>query len=96
MRGSSDILAALDSHIAVKRDESRAVELTQTKSRGAEELKPFRVAIGLETIALNLIMRVRQRSLGLNGKRFARRLLPPSAQQIPLLTRSRFSKNYLD
>lgn len=48
MRGSSDILAALDSHIAVKRDESRAVELTQTKSRGAEELKPFRVAIGLE------------------------------------------------
>ena len=45
MRGSSDILAALDSHIGVKRDESRAVELTQTKNRFEEEIKPFRVSI---------------------------------------------------
>jgi len=46
MRGSSDILAALDSHIAVDRkvDENFLV-VTQPKLRQAEEVKAFRVDI---------------------------------------------------
>jgi hypothetical protein len=47
MRGSSDILAVLDSHIAVKRDD-KDIELTQTKLRTAEELRPFRVRVSTD------------------------------------------------
>lgn len=44
MRGSSDILASVDCHIAVERKEDHLV-LTQTKLRQGEEAKPFRVNI---------------------------------------------------
>lgn len=46
MRGSSDILAAVDCHIAIERDkEANTLTLNQTKLRSAEELKPFTVSI---------------------------------------------------
>lgn len=42
MRGSSDILAALDCHLAVSRSgESEFVKVTQTKNRYMPEVKPF-------------------------------------------------------
>lgn len=44
MRGSSDILAAVDCHLAVDRKEESVV-ITQTKSRQSEELKPFKLEI---------------------------------------------------
>lgn len=44
MRGSSDIFAALDSHIAVERGEN-FLKLTQTKLRQGEECKPFKLNI---------------------------------------------------
>jgi hypothetical protein len=40
MRGSSDILAAVDCHIALNRDGNR-VTVSQTKQRYAPEIKPF-------------------------------------------------------
>lgn len=45
MRGSSDILAAVDCHIAVSRDEKHHLVLTQTKLRFAEEYDPIEVEI---------------------------------------------------
>lgn len=48
MRGSSDILAAVDSHIAVDRkhdDKNNSLVITQTKSRQAEALVPFQLNI---------------------------------------------------
>lgn len=47
MRGSSDILAAIDSHITVerKRDKEDFLLLKQTKSRQGEALKPFEISI---------------------------------------------------
>ena len=44
MRGSSDILAAADCHIGVKRD-GNSVTLNQTKNRYAEELDPFKLLV---------------------------------------------------
>lgn len=44
MRGSSDILAAVDCHLAIDRKEE-TVTITQTKSRQSEELKPFRLNV---------------------------------------------------
>ncbi|MEK7550809.1 MAG: AAA family ATPase [Patescibacteria group bacterium] len=44
MRGSSDILAAVDCHLAVDRKEESVV-ITQTKSRKSEELKPFKLNV---------------------------------------------------
>jgi KaiC/GvpD/RAD55 family RecA-like ATPase len=42
MRGSSDILAAIDCHIGVNRNgQSEYVKLTQTKNRYIREIKPF-------------------------------------------------------
>lgn len=47
MRGSSDILAAVDCHITIekKRDEEDRLILKQTKLRQGEELKPFEVKV---------------------------------------------------
>ena len=46
MRGSSDILAAVDCHISVKRSqEEKTITLTQTKVRFTEELEPFDLKI---------------------------------------------------
>lgn len=47
MRGSSDILAAVDSHITVerKRDKEECLLFKQTKSRQGEALKPFEISI---------------------------------------------------
>lgn len=44
MRGSSDILAAVDCHIAVERDENE-LTIIQTKLRNAEENKPFKIKL---------------------------------------------------
>jgi RecA-family ATPase len=44
LRGSSDILAALDSHLSVDRNKDQ-IEITQTKLRDAEELETFTVPI---------------------------------------------------
>jgi hypothetical protein len=44
MRGSSDILAALDCHIAIKRD-GRRLKLVQTKIRLCEEMSPIEVEL---------------------------------------------------
>lgn len=44
MRGSSDILAAVDCHLAVHRDKnSEYVEIRQTKNRYERELSPFKL-----------------------------------------------------
>lgn len=44
MRGSSDILAAIDCHISLKKDGTRLV-LTQSKSRLAQELQPIELEV---------------------------------------------------
>ncbi len=44
MRGSSDILAAVDCHIALRRKEGK-VTVEQTKLRVAKELNPFTLAV---------------------------------------------------
>ena len=41
IRGSSDILAACDLHIAINRGDNNVVRIEQTKNRFDEELKPF-------------------------------------------------------
>lgn len=48
MRGSSDILAAVDSHIAVSRKEKYYLRFTQEKQRYAEELDPFEVKVSID------------------------------------------------
>ena len=45
MRGSSDILAAVDSHFAVTRKDSLYLTFTQEKQRYAIELEPFQVKV---------------------------------------------------
>ncbi|RYX78884.1 AAA family ATPase [bacterium] len=46
MRGSSDILAAVDCHISLKRShEDKQISITQTKVRFTEELEPFDMKI---------------------------------------------------
>lgn len=47
MRGSSDILAAVDSHITIerKRGEEDRLVIRQTKSRQGEALKPFELVV---------------------------------------------------
>jgi len=47
MRGSSDILAAVDSHVTIEkdRDEDDRLIIRQTKLRQAEALKPFQISI---------------------------------------------------
>ncbi len=52
MRGSSDILAAVDSHITIeqKRDEVDLLIIKQTKLRQDEELKPFEVKVLKEAL----------------------------------------------
>ncbi len=44
MRGSSDILAAVDCHLAVERKEDYVI-INQTKLRQSEEVKPFRLDV---------------------------------------------------
>ncbi len=48
MRGSSDILAAVDSHIAVSRKESFYLTFTQEKQRYDVELDPFQVKVSVD------------------------------------------------
>lgn len=45
MRGSSDILAALDCHLALSRRDKNELVLTQTKVRLAEELPPLELTV---------------------------------------------------
>ena len=46
MRGSSDILAAVDCHLSLKRNrESKVLSITQTKVRFMEELEPFEMEV---------------------------------------------------
>jgi len=46
MRGSSDILAAVDCHLSLKRNrEAKQLVITQTKVRLSEELEPFEMEI---------------------------------------------------
>lgn len=45
LRGSSDILAGLDTHLTVEKKGKNQLEITQTKSRDAEEIGSFSVAI---------------------------------------------------
>lgn len=46
MRGSSDILAAVDCHLSLKNNrETKKLTITQAKVRFSEELEPFEVAI---------------------------------------------------
>lgn len=53
MRGSSDILASIDSHIGLTRKES-TLHFHQTKQRYTEELKPFKVCVvDNETLTLH-------------------------------------------
>lgn len=54
MRGSSDILAALDCHLALSRAEQRRLILTQTKVRLAEELPPIELEIVTDEDRLEL------------------------------------------
>jgi len=50
MRGSSGILAAVECHIAIKRQaRSRAVTIEQTKNKMDEEMKPFKVVMEGDT-----------------------------------------------
>lgn len=44
MRGSSDILAAVDCHLAIERKDE-AVTITQTKLRQGQEIRPFKLNI---------------------------------------------------
>lgn len=44
MRGSSDILAAVDGHLSIERDND-SIKVTQTKSRQAEEIRPFKLNV---------------------------------------------------
>lgn len=48
MRGSSDILAAVDSHLAVSRKEKYYLRFTQEKQRYDEELDPFEVKVSID------------------------------------------------
>lgn len=48
MRGSSDILAAVDSHIAVTRKDSYYLTFTQEKQRYDIELEPFQVKVHID------------------------------------------------
>ncbi len=45
LRGSSDILAALDSHLSIERKGSGQIEITQTKLRDREEVEAFGLTI---------------------------------------------------
>lgn len=45
MRGSSDILASVDCHLAIERLKNNEIILTQTKLRQGKELKPFKLKI---------------------------------------------------
>jgi len=47
MRGSSDILAAVDSHLALSRKDRQLV-FHQTKQRGEEELEPFQIVANID------------------------------------------------
>lgn len=44
MRGSSDILASLDCHLAVARDKE-CITITQTKLRQEQEIQPFKIGV---------------------------------------------------
>lgn len=45
MRGSSDIFASTDTHLAVTRPSKHLLRFVQTKQRYAEELDPFKVSV---------------------------------------------------
>lgn len=45
LRGSSDILANLDTHLSVDKKSKNLLEITQTKSRDAEEIGSFAVTV---------------------------------------------------
>lgn len=56
MRGSSDILAAVNSHLAINSKEAEGfIEIKQTKLRDAEALKPFRVTINKADEKIDLV-----------------------------------------
>lgn len=45
MRGSSDILASVDSHLAIEKNSNDFIIINQTKSRYEKEISPFKVGI---------------------------------------------------
>lgn len=53
LRGSSDIRAALDSHLAVFRKGSREIQIIQSKCRDAQEINPFTLKIEVENDQFN-------------------------------------------
>ena len=54
MRGSIDILASSDCHLAVERKEKEEIIIRQTKNRNAQEITPFKVNIISEANSLTL------------------------------------------
>ncbi len=55
IRGSSDILAAIDSHMSVTRQDKYYLTFEQTKQRYEEELEPFEIKINIEDDNLEYI-----------------------------------------
>jgi hypothetical protein len=55
VRGSSDIFAALDCHIAVERKEDDSLILSQNKLRIQRQLDPFKVATAISETGLNFV-----------------------------------------
>lgn len=55
VRGSSDIMASLDTHLAVVRPDPETVNFTQTKLRQAEPVKDFKVKIVSTSTSLDLV-----------------------------------------
>lgn len=49
MRGSSDIRASVDSHLAIHRQKPHSITITQTKNRNQEEVPPFNVTVMQDT-----------------------------------------------
>jgi hypothetical protein len=45
IRGSSDILAAVQSHLAVELGANKRLRITQTKSRQSQEVEPFEIEV---------------------------------------------------
>lgn len=53
LRGSSDILAAVDCHVAIDKQEEYLV-ITQTKLREEEELRPFKIGVTAEEDGISI------------------------------------------
>jgi hypothetical protein len=50
MRGSSDIFASVDTHMAVMRKGKHTLRFVQTKQRYAEEIDPFKVVVEVDKV----------------------------------------------